>query len=220
VVQAAASLTDAFNDLAADFEALNPGAQIILNLAGSQSLATQIIQGAPADVFASANLTQMDRISAEGLVQGSPSVFAANQLTIVVEVGNPLDIRTLADLANPELILVLAAPEVPAGDFAATALEAAGITVTPASLEVDVRSALSKVQLGEADASIVYTTDVRSSGTSVQGVPIPPELNIVAQYPIAVLTGAPNPEGAQAFVDYVASEQGQAMLGQYGFQQP
>lgn len=217
LVQAAASLTDAFADVATAFSEANPDATVTFNFAGSQALATQIVEGAPADVFASADSTQMDVVDEEDLVAVEPTVFATNVLAIAVEAGNPFDIAALADLADPELILVLAAPEVPAGNFAAQALEAAGVAVTPASLEVDVRSVLSKVDLGEADAGIVYASDLVSAGDTVEGVEIPEEDNLVAEYPIATLADAPNPAGAAAFVAFVLSDEGQAILEGYGF---
>lgn len=217
VVQAAASLTDAFDEVVAAFTEANPEAGVIVNYAGSQSLATQILEGAPADVFASANAAQMQVVADEGLLAGEPRVFATNALAIAVEAGNPFGITGLADLADPSLVLVLADPEVPAGDFAAQALEAAGVAVTPSSLEVDVRSVLSKVELGEADAGIVYTTDLVTAGDAVQGVAIPEEENVLASYPIAALADAPNPGGAAAFVDFVLSPAGQAILREHGF---
>lgn len=217
VVQAAASLTDAFADVAEAFSADHPDATVVYNFAGSQALATQIVEGAPADVFASANFTQMDVVAENGLVVDEPEVFVNNQLAVAVEAGNPFGISSLADLADPDLVLVLAAPDVPAGSFAAEALEGAGVEVTPASLEVDVRSVLSKVELGEADAGIVYTSDLVTASDAVEGVVIPEAENVVAAYPIAALDEGPNPEGAAAFIDFVLSAEGQAILGECGF---
>jgi len=158
VVFAAASLTDALEAIAADLEAATPGLDVVFSFAGSQQLAAQIAEGAPADVFASADETQMDVVADAGLVAGEPRTFARNSLAIAVEPGNPLGIRGLADLARADVTLVLADEDVPAGRYAAAALEAAGVTVAPASLEVDVRAVLSKVALGEADAAPVTIT--------------------------------------------------------------
>ncbi|MGH8909289.1 MAG: molybdate ABC transporter substrate-binding protein [Egibacteraceae bacterium] len=219
-VFAAASLTEAFEEIEAAFTEAHPGVDITLNFGPSSGLATQITEGAPADVFASANQTQMTVVTDAGLAQGEPRVFAQNFLEIAVEPGNPLGITGLADLARPDVTLVLADEGVPAGDFAREALANAGVEVTPASLEVDVRAVLAKVQLGEADAGIVYVTDVLAAGDEVEGVAIPPERNIAASYPIAPLTSASNPEAAQAFVDFVLSPEGQEILVGHGFQKP
>jgi molybdate transport system substrate-binding protein len=218
-VFAASSLTDAFSDLAASFSEQYPDVEGAFNFAGSQTLAGQIAQGAPADVFASADQTQMDVVTDAGLAAGEPEVFISNVLEIAVEPGNPLGITGLEDLAKPDLVVVLAAPEVPAGQYAAEALANAGVDVTPASLEVDVRSVLSKVALGEADAGIVYRSDIVAGGDGVEGVEIPEDQNVPASYPIVTLADAPNPAAA-AFVDYVLSEEGQTTLVEYGFTAP
>ncbi|WP_370324763.1 molybdate ABC transporter substrate-binding protein [Euzebya sp.] len=217
VVQAAASSTDAFVEIGDAFEAAHPGASVVLNVAGSQSLATQILDGAPADVFASADDAQMARVAAEGLVGSTPRVFATNELAIAVAAGNPLGITALEDLADPDVVLVLAAPEVPAGAYAARALDVAGVAVTPASLELDVRAALSKVELGEADAAIVYASDLVTAGDAVEGIPVPADVDVVAEHLIAVLAEAPNPDGAAAFVDHVLDPASQATLERHGF---
>jgi len=219
LVFAAASLTDAFNELGSTFTEDNPDATVTFNFASSSQLATQITEGAPADVFASANQTQMDVVGDADLLEGESQQFTANRLAIAVEPGNPLGVMGLADLANPELTLVLAAEEVPVGQYGREALDAAGVTAEPASLEVDVRAVLSRVSLGEADAGIVYTSDIAST-EDVEGVEIPEEENIVASYPIAALTDAPNPEGAAAFTEFVLSDDGQAVLTKYGFAEP
>lgn len=217
VVFAAASLTDAFDDIGDAFTAANPGVTVTYNFAGSQTLATQINEGAPADVFASANQTQMDAVADGGGLAAEAQPFTANVLEIAVEPGNPLGIETLADLARPDVTLVLAAAEVPAGQYAREALANAGVTVEPASLEQDVRAVLSRVSLGEADAGIVYASDVASAGDEVEGVPIPDGQNVPATYPIATLAEAPNPEAADAFVAFVLSEEGRAILADHGF---
>jgi molybdate transport system substrate-binding protein len=219
LVFAAASLADAFDELRAAFVAEHPDVEVVVNHAGSQRLASQINEGAPADVFASANSTQMDAVADEGNLVGDPQVFTANLLGIAVEHGNPLGISGLDDLADPDLVLVLPAEEVPAGQYARAALDAAGVDATPASLEQDVRAALSKVELGEADVSIVYISDLVASDAA-EGVEIPVEQNVPASYPIAVLADAPNPPAAAAFVAFVLSEEGQDILAAYGFASP
>ncbi|HEY8338257.1 MAG TPA: molybdate ABC transporter substrate-binding protein [Egibacteraceae bacterium] len=220
VVFAAASLTDALEAIAADLEAATPGLDVVFSFAGSQQLAAQIAEGAPADVFASADETQMDVVADAGLVAGEPRTFARNSLAIAVEPGNPLGIRGLADLARADVTLVLADEDVPAGRYAAAALEAAGVTVAPASLEVDVRAVLSKVALGEADAGIVYRSDIVAAGGDVDEVAIPPDDNVVASYPIALVDGSPNPAGGALFLAAVASDAGREVLAEHGFTAP
>ncbi|MGH8902458.1 MAG: molybdate ABC transporter substrate-binding protein [Egibacteraceae bacterium] len=220
IVFAAASLTDAFEQVGDAFMQEHPDVDVTFNFGPSNGLATQIIQGAPADAFASASQKPMDDVAGAELVQGQPRIFVRNLLEIAVEPGNPLGIKTLRDLARSDVTLVLAAPGVPAGDFSRQALDQAGVKVTPASLEVDVRAVLTKVELGEADAGIVYVTDVISADGEVEGVPIPEGQNVQAAYPIATLTGAPNPKAARAFTDLVLSPRGQQILGKYGFAEP
>jgi molybdate transport system substrate-binding protein len=220
LVFAAASLTDAFGAIADAFTDANPQVEVVLNLAGSQTLASQIVEGAPADVFASANAAQMDVVAEAGALARAPEVFTANRLAIAVEPGNPLGITGLQDLADPELLLVLPAEEVPAGRYARQALDAAGVAATPVSLERDVRAARSKVELGEADASIVYASDIVAADGRVDGVELPAEQNVPAAYPIARLAEAPNAEVADAFVAFVLSAPGQTILAEYGFTAP
>ncbi|MGH8898994.1 MAG: molybdate ABC transporter substrate-binding protein [Egibacteraceae bacterium] len=219
-VFAAASLTDAFDDIASAFKQAHPGVQIAYSFAGSQVLAGQIGQGAPADVFASASKAQMDVVVKAGRAAGAPRTFTGNVLEIAVEPGNPKGVRGLADLARPDLKVVLAAPEVPAGQYAAEALRKAGVEVKPVSLDNDVRSVSSKVQLGEADVAIMYHSDVVAAGDRVEGVEIPAGQNVPARYPIVALTGAPNPGAAAAFIDFVLSEEGQLVLRRHGFATP
>lgn len=214
-VFAAASLTEAFSDLAAAFEDENPGVEVTLSFAGSPDLAAQIEAGAGAEVFASADEANMQRIVEGGFAAGTPEVFATNRLTIVVEAGNPKSIRGLADLARHDLIVSLAAPEVPAGNYAAEILEGAGIVVEADSLEVDVKAVLARVSLGEADAGIVYATDVAAAGDEVVEVPIPKEQNVAAGYPIVALDGA-DPLAA-TFVRFVLSNSGRVALRASGF---
>lgn len=219
-VFAAASLTDAFGEIARRFEQEHPEVDVALNFESSSTLATQITQGAPADVFASANEAQMDVVADAGLVTGERTDFAGNSLQIAVEPGNPKGVDNLRDLARDDVTAVLAAEEVPAGEYARQALDALQINVDPASLETDARAVLSRVALGEADAGVVYTSDVESAGDDVEGVDIPPDQNVPASYPIATLTDAPNPDAATAFVDDVTSEEGRAVLHEFGFSAP
>lgn len=219
-VFAAASLTDAFTDLGAAFETAHPDTTVTFNFAGSQQLSTQVLEGAPADVFASADQRQMGIVADAGLADGEPAVFAHNRLEIAVEPGNPTGIATLGDLAGDGVVVVLAADEVPAGRYAREALDAAGADVDPASLETDVRAVLTKVSLGEADAGIVYASDIAAAGDRVRGVAIPGDDNVVAAYPIAGLRDAPHPAAARAFVAMVRSDEGRATLERYGFTAP
>ena len=218
MVFAAASLTDAFKALGTDFEKDNSGVTVKFNFAGTPTLVTQIEQGAQADVFASADTTNMERLTTDGFTNGEAHVFARNKLEIVVAPGNPKHIASLADLARPGVIYISAGPTVPAGKYAAQALEKAGVKLTPKSLETDVKSVMSKVELGEADAGIVYTTDVKAAGDKVSGVEIPDRYNVLATYPVVVVKGTSNSAMAQAFLQYVISSVGQAVLATYGFQ--
>jgi molybdate transport system substrate-binding protein len=216
-VFAAASLTAAFTRIGEQFTAANGGTKVTFNFAGSQALATQIQQSAPADVFASADLANMDKV--KDLV-GTPQNLASNQLQIVVEKGNPKSIQGLDDLANPDLKVVLAAPDVPAGKYAAEALGKADVTVRPVSEEDNVKAVITKVSLGEADAGIVYVTDVTAGGDKVEGVDVPEELNVLATYPIATVKASQAQDQAQAFMDLVLSAEGQQALKEYGFLPP
>jgi molybdate transport system substrate-binding protein len=215
-VFAAASLTAAFTELGRRYTAAE-GTKVTFNFAGSQALATQIGQGAPADVFASADLDNMAKV--KDLV-GTPQGFASNRLAIVVEQGNPKGIRTLDDLAGGDVKVVLAAGEVPAGRYAKQVLDRAGVKVTPVSQEDNVKAVVAKVSLGEADAGIVYVTDVAAGGARVEGVDIPREQNVVATYPIATVKAGKAQDAAQAFMDLVLSGQGQQVLRRYGFLPP
>ncbi|WP_029434186.1 molybdate ABC transporter substrate-binding protein [Blastococcus sp. URHD0036] len=216
-VFAAASLTDVFTDLGDQLEADNPGLDVQFNFAGSSALATQITQGAPADVFASANTSQMTVVTDAGLADGDPEVFASNVLEIAVPEGNPADVTGLADFGREELTLAVCAPEVPCGAAAEDVFAAAGITAVPDTQEEDVRAALTKVELGEVDAALVYATDVTAAGDSVEGIEFPEADDAVNTYPVCVLTDAPNAAAAQAFVDLVLSDEGQAALADAGF---
>ena len=219
VVSAAASLTDAFAEIEVEFEAANPDVDVELNVGSSSSLREQIIEGAPADVFASANTSNMDQVVEAGEAKGG-DIFVTNLLQIAVPAGNPAGIVGLEDFANVDLLIGLCAEDVPCGDFARQALENAGITPAIDTNEPDVRALLTKIEAGEIDAGITYVTDVLSTDGAVEGVAIPEEFNVVAEYPIAALTNAPNPEAAVAFVDFVLSDEGQAILVRYGFETP
>jgi molybdate transport system substrate-binding protein len=216
-VFAAASLTEAFDAIQADFTRANPGVTVRYNFAGSQALVGQIQQGAPADVFASADERNMARLVGAALTDGQPQVFAGNALQIVVPKGNPDGVTGLADLARPGLKVVLAAEEVPVGAYSRQALGKAGVTVTPVSQEDSVKAVVTKVGLGEADAGIAYATDVTAAGDRVEGVAIPAGQNVPATYPVAVVKDARNPAAARAFVDYLRSQPGQATLRRFGF---
>lgn len=219
-VFAAASLTESFTEIGEAFMVENPDAEVVLNFAASSDLVTQITEGAPADVFASADLNNMTKLTDAALISGEPQVFALNTLAIAVAPGNPLGVTGVADLANPDLIIVTTAPEVPIGAYTQEVFTNAGVTVTPASLEENVRAVLEKVVLGEADAGVVYATDVTAAGDTVEGVEIPDDINITAEYPIGATAEAPNADGAAAFIEFVLSDAGQKILQSYGFLSP
>ena len=219
-VFAAASLTTAYTEIAAAFMTEYPEAKVTFNFASSSDLVAQINEGAPADVYASADQANMTKLTDAGGNAGEPRVFATNSLQIIVEPGNPKGIATVADLTNPDILYVTCALEVPIGKYAAQVLTTAGVAVTPVSLEENVKGIVTKVTLGEADAGIVYTTDVIAAGAEAEGVDIPADINVVATYPLVVTAEAPNPDGAAAFVDFVVSDQGQKILASYGFTAP
>ena len=219
-VFAAASLTGAFTTIGADFEAAHPGTEVTFNFAGSSALATQIGQGAPADVFASAAPANMATVKDAGGVEGEPVTFVKNQLVIAVPKGNPKGITGLADLVKPDVKVALCAEQVPCGAAAKKALEAAAVDLTPVTFEQDVKSALSKVTLGEVDAALVYRTDAKAATSDVDGIEFGESAGAVNEYPIAVLKDAPNKTTAQAFVDYVLSEAAETVLTGAGFQAP
>jgi molybdate transport system substrate-binding protein len=216
-VFAASSLTDSFKTLGASFQSAHPGTTLQFNFAGTPTLVTQIEQGAAADVFASADTTNMDKLTADGFASGNSQVFAHNKLEIVVGAGNPKHITGLADLAKPGVIYITEAATVPAGKYALQSLASAGVKVTPKSLETDVKSVVSKIELGEADAGIVYVTDVKAAGSTVAGVPIPDSVNVIATYPMVAVKGNKNSALGNAFIAYVRSADGQATLQSFGF---
>ncbi|MEU0154785.1 molybdate ABC transporter substrate-binding protein [Micromonospora fulviviridis] len=218
-VFAAASLTETFTKLGKDFESAHPGTRVVLNFAGSSALATQITQGAPADVFAAASPATMKTVADAGDAAGAPAVLVRNQLVIAVPEGNPDRVGGLAELARPGVKVALCAEQVPCGAAAKSALAAAGVRLTPATLEQDVKGALAKVKLGEVDAALVYRTDVRAAA-GLAAVEFPESARAVNDYPIVVLKHAGNPDGARAFVDHVRSDAGLAVLTAAGFQAP
>ena len=230
-VFAAASLTGSFTEIGKDFEADHPGVTVVFNFAGSQQLSRQLADGASADVFASADTRQMDTAIQAGRVAGdAPKTFARNRLVVIVPQDNPADLHTLKDLARPGLRLVLAAKEVPVGQYTLDFLGQASrdtafgatfgddVLKNVVSYEENVRAVLSKVALGEADAGIVYASDVRLHGADeVRRIDIPEALNTIATYPIAPVIDSAQATRAQAFVDWVLGPKGQAVLEQYGF---
>lgn len=218
VVFAASSLDQPFREMAATFEV--PGTSVTLNLAGSQQLAAQIVQGGPADIFASADLLQMEVVADAGLLATEPVAFASNRLVIVVEEGNPLGIRSLTDLADPRLVVVLAAPEVPAGRYARAAIASAGLVIVPDSLELDARAVLAKVVIGEADAGIVYATGAQAAADTVDPIELPAASATSVIYTIAVVSSGSSPEMAAEFVELVLSETGRRALARHGFNEP
>jgi molybdate transport system substrate-binding protein len=219
-VLAAASLTEAFTRIGKDFEAANPGTTVKFSFAGSSTLAQQIASGAPADVFASASPTTMKQITDAGLGNGQPTVFVRNQLVIAVPKGNPKQIAGLAELTRPGVKVALCAEQVPCGTAAKTALAAAGVKLTPVTLEQDVKAALTKVKLGEVDAALVYRTDAGAASSTVDGVEFPESAKAINDYPIVALSKAPNAAGAKAFVAYIGSDRARAVLTGVGFQNP
>ncbi|HEU4917191.1 MAG TPA: molybdate ABC transporter substrate-binding protein [Acidimicrobiia bacterium] len=220
LVSAAASLTDAFSEIESGFEEAHPDVDVILNLAASSALREQILEGAPADVFAAANISNMEQVADAGEVTGEAEIFATNLLQIAVPAGNEAGVTGPDDFANEDLLIGLCAEDVPCGEFGREALASAGVTPAIDTDEPDVRALLTKIEVGELDAGITYVTDVMSAGGAVEGVNIPVEDNVVAEYPIATLAGAPHPEAASAFVEFVLSDQGQAILSAHGFSSP
>lgn len=218
-VFAASSLTSAFNTAQSGLEVDHPGFTAKYAFAGSQSLVTQIINGAPADVIATANTTTMAQLVAKGLVN-TPEKFCQNKLEIIVAPGNPKSIKTLADLVNPAVAVVIGDPSVPVGQYAQDVLTKAGLTLTPKSLQLDDAEVVRQVESGNADAALVFVTDVISAAGKVTGVPIPDAQNKVGTYEIAVVKASTNTSAAQAFVTSAASGDIQAELRAAGFLPP
>jgi molybdate transport system substrate-binding protein len=218
-VLAAASLTETFDALAASFESEYPGVDIVLSYGGSSALATQITEGAPADVFAAANESTMQAVVGAGDAQ-HPTIFTTNILEIAVPAGNAAGVTGLADLAKDDLAIALCDPAVPCGSAAQTLLDSAGIAAKPDTLEQDVKAVLTKIELGEADAGLVYVTDVVAAGDAVEGIEVPEAAEAVNRYPIVVLNDAPNAPAAHAWVEYVLSAEGWQALAAAGFVAP
>ena len=216
-VFAAASLKATFTELARTFETENPGTTVTLSFAGSSDLASQINQGAPADVFASADTANMKKMQDAGLADGTPRNFATNTLAIAVPPGNPAGISALKDLARPGVKLVVCARQVPCGAAAAKVAGAAGIALAPVSEENAVTDVLGKVTSGEADAGLVYGTDVKAAGAKVDGIEFPESQGAVNTYPIAGVASGRNTATAQAFIGLVTGAEGQKILAAAGF---
>ena len=218
-VFAASSLTDTFDELGREFEDTNDGVTVEFNFAGSSDLVAQIQQGAPADVFASADSANMDKLVTDDLQGSEPVDFATNTLEIAVPPDNPAEVHSLQDLTR-DLNLVICAPEVPCGAAAEGVADEAGIELKPVSEEQSVTDVLNKVTTGEADAGLVYVTDVQAAGDAVKGITFPESEAVVNTYPIATVADSARPELAQDFVDLVTSVQGQEVLEEAGFGQP
>ncbi|UUU31706.1 molybdate ABC transporter substrate-binding protein [Streptomyces sp. CA-210063] len=219
-VFAAASLKESFTTLGKRFEEEHPGTKVTFNFGGSDSLAASITGGAPADVFASASPKTMAIVTDAGDASGAPATFVRNQLEIVTLPGNPDRIASLKDLTESGLKVVLCDKEVPCGAATQKALEASGLKLTPVSYEQDVKAALTKVELKEADAAVVYKTDVQAAGDKVEGVDFPESADAVNDYPIALLKDAPNADAAEAFIELVRSAEGRQVLTGAGFLEP
>lgn len=219
-VFAAASLQNTFTEIGEQFEAVNPGVNVEFSFAGSSSLVTQLVEGAPADVFAAADRKTMEDVVDAGLAAGEPVDFATNVLTIVTESGNPENITSLEDLTREGLSVVVCAPQVPCGAATERVEESSGATLTPVSEESSVTDVLGKVTSGQADAGLVYVTDAKDAGESVTAIPFPESAGAVNTYPIARLADTDNAELAAEFVDFVTGEQGRAILAEAGFGAP
>ncbi len=219
-VFAAASLTDAFTQLEAEFEAANPGVDVVVNLGGSSSLREQIRAGAPADVFASANEQTVDVLADEGLLGSEPVIFATNSLVLAVPIGNPADVVGVEDLQDDALVVGLCAPAVPCGELAIETLERIGVEASVDTNEPDVRALLTKIEIGELDAGLVYLTDALASPDGVESIGIGVQEPPVTRYPVVALADAPNPDGAEAFVDFVLSAESSGVFASLGFGAP
>ncbi len=219
-VYAASSLTEPFTELSQKFEASHDGVKVAFNFAGSSDLVAQLQQGAPADVFASADAANMEKAVGDDLVSGDPVDFASNTLEIVVPPDNPAGVTSLQDLAKAGIDVVLCAPEVPCGAASQRVEKAAGVDIRPVSEEQAVTDVLTKVASGEADAGLVYVTDVKAAGDQVKGVPFPESRFAVNTYPIAALADSNNPDLAKEFVDLVTGPTGDSVLARAGFAKP
>ncbi|WP_053203437.1 molybdate ABC transporter substrate-binding protein [Jiangella muralis] len=219
-VLAAASLTESFETLSDQLRATYPDLEIVYSFGPSSGLVEQLLAGAPADVLATADTKTMDEAVAGGVVDGEPRIFARNTLALAVPAGNPGDVTGLADLANPDLRIAICEPQVPCGGAAQRLLDAAGVTAAPDTLTTDVKEAASLVALGEADAALIYLTDAAAEGDAVETIDVPESEQVVNDYPVAVLTDAPNPDGAWAVADAITGEPGRSILGEAGFLTP
>jgi molybdate transport system substrate-binding protein len=219
LVSAASSLTNVFAEIGSAFAEANPGVRVQLNLGSSAALRQQILEGAPVDVLATADTLNMDQVVEHGHVAAEPEIFARNQMQIAVPAGNPASITGLDDFSDEELLIGLCAETAPCGVLARDVLDNAGVVASIDSNEPDVRALLTKVGGGDLDAGIVYVTDVLSDG-EVEGLVIPPAVNVFTDYPIAALADGPNTATAKSFVEFVLSERGRAILNRYGFSSP
>jgi molybdate transport system substrate-binding protein len=219
-VFAAASLKSTFTALGTTLQEQNPGTTVTFNFAGSSDLVTQLTQGAPADVFASADTNNMTKAVDAGLVGRAPLDFATNTLTIVTPPGNPKGIASFADLAKPGTSVVLCAPQVPCGSATEKIEKSTGVTLAPVSEESAVTDVLGKITSGQADAGLVYVTDARGAGDKVTAIPFPEPSGAINTYPIAVLKASANADAAQTFVDFVTGPEGQKVLSEAGFAAP
>ena len=219
-VFAAASLTEAFTELGLQYESQHEGTEVEFSFAASSELAAQIDQGAPADVFASADEANMEKVVDSGMAEGEPVAFAGNVLEIAVPAGNPGNVEGLVDLGKDDLIVAVCDFEVPCGSAAEEVLGKAGVEASVDTYEPDVKSVLTKVELGEVDAGLVYHSDVLASGDRIESIRIPEGVQVVNTYPIVVIEGSDNPVGGEDFIDLVLSDTGQAELGERGFRVP
>ena len=219
-VLAAASLTESFNTIGKDFEKVHPGTTVTFSFGSSSTLATQVNQGAPADVLATADERTMKMVTDKDNAAGDPATFATNTLEIAVPAGNPGKVTGLSDFADPKFKTALCAKEVPCGAAAQQVFAKANITPKPVSYETDVKAALQKVEQNEVDAALVYKTDVAAAGDKVQGIDFDEASSVVNKYPIVALKESQNADGATAFVDYVQSDAGQKVLSDAGFGAP
>ena len=220
-ISAATSLTDAFTELAKQFRKVNKGVKVRLNFGSSSTLIAQVQSGAPSDIMASADLTNLEKLVASGNVAVTPKVFARNTMAIAVKPGNPKSVRSVADLSSLSFI-ALCGKTVPCGVYASSVLTRAGVVIAESKVTrgIDVKATLSAVANGDADAAIVYKTDVLAAKKTVVGIDIPSAQNVKAMYGIAPIRGSKNPANAKAFIDFVLSEQGWQILKSFGFQRP
>ena len=220
-ISAASSLTDVFTELAKQFRKDNKGVKVRLNFGSSSTLLTQIQSGAPSDIMASADLTNLEKLVASGNVVVTPKVFARNTMAIAVKPGNPKSVRSVADLTSLSFI-ALCGKTVPCGVYASSVLTRAGVVIAESKVTrgIDVKATLSAVANGDADAAIVYKTDVLAAKKTVVGIDIPSAQNVKAMYGIAPIRGSKNPANAKAFIDFVLSEQGWQILKSFGFERP